>query len=283
MSEQSTMTGPPAPSGSSAGAGLSPRQRRNISRGVQYAVFVVLAALVVSLADWAAIREHFLDMKVAENLFPEIFTIALKNTVIYTVSGYVLGFFLGLVVALMRLSSAAPNRWIALVYIEVFRGLPAVLVFILLGLAVPTAFPGIRFPFDEYGVVAIALGLVSAAYMAETIRAGLQAVPRGQMEAARSLGMSYSRAMITVVIPQALRIVIPPLTNELILLFKDSSLVFAIGVTSATSELTKFGQDIATEYADSTPLLLAGATYLLITIPLSIVVRRLEARQAKAR
>ncbi|GGS53293.1 amino acid ABC transporter permease [Planobispora rosea] len=285
MSDQPKLTEPlPSPAGAvPGGAGLSPRQRQTISRGVQYVIFVVLVALVVSLADWAAIREHFLDMKVAENLFPEIFTVALKNTVIYTISGYVLGFFLGLLVALMRLSSAAPNRWVALVYIEVFRGLPAVLVFILLGLAVPTAFPGIRFPFDEYGVVAIALGLVSAAYMAETIRAGLQAVPKGQMEAARSLGMSYSRAMITVVIPQALRIVIPPLTNELILLFKDSSLVFAIGVTSATSELTKFGQDIATEYADSTPLLLAGATYLLITIPLGIVVRRLEARQAKAR
>jgi polar amino acid transport system permease protein len=263
--------------------GFSPRRKQQVSRVGQYTLLVgVLSALVLS-ADWASIQEHFFDMNVGRNVFPEIFTIALKNTVIYTVSGYALGFVLGLVAALMRLSSAAPNRWIALLYIEIFRGLPAVLIFLLLAFAVPVAFPGFAYPFGDYGLVAIALGLVAGAYMAETIRAGLQAVPRGQMEAARSLGMSYSRAMITVIIPQALRIVIPPLTNELVLLFKDSSLVFVIGVTFATSELTKFGSDLATEHADSTPLVLAGATYLLITVPLAFVVRRLEARQGAAR
>ena len=92
-------------------------------------------------------------------------------------------------------------------------------------MGVPLAFPGHGDPRRTYGKVALALGLVGAAYMAETIRAGIQAVPKGQMEAARSLGMSHGRAMVSIVIPQAFRIILPPLTNELVLLFKDSSLV----------------------------------------------------------
>ena len=85
-----------------------------------------------------------------------------------------------------------------------------------------------------FGSIAIGLGLTAAAYMAETIRAGIQAVPKGQMEAARTLGMSHFTAMRTIVIPQAFRIVIPPLTNELILLTKDSSLAYVLGVTAQT-------------------------------------------------
>lgn len=90
------------------------------------------------------------------------------------------------------------------------------MVFIALGFSVPLAFPGYAIPFDPLGPAALALGLVGGAYMAETIRARIQAVPKGQMEAARSLGMSQSRGMISIVIPQAFRIILPPLTNELI-------------------------------------------------------------------
>ena len=147
----------------------------------------------------------------------------------------------------------------------------------------PLAFPGLRFPFDPYGTVWLALGIVAAAYMAETIRAGIQAVPKGQMEAARSLGMSHSRAMVSVVVPQAFRIILPPLTNELILLTKDSSLVYLLGVTLPTRELAKFGRDSLNQYVSMTPILVAGLAYLIITVPLGYVVRRLEAQQAKAR
>ena len=93
------------------------------------------------------------------------------------------------------------------------------------------AFPDYEIPFGNLGIVTLALGLVGGAYMAETIRAGIQAVPKGQMEAARSLGMSHGRAMISVVVPQAFRIILPPLTNELILLTKDSSLVYILGLS----------------------------------------------------
>jgi polar amino acid transport system permease protein len=160
---------------------------------------------------------------------------------------------------------------------------PALLVLLLVGFGIPIAFGGVQFPGDVYGKVAVGLGLVAAAYMAETFRAGIQAVPKGQLEAARSLGMSQGRAMISIVVPQALRIIIPPLTNEAVMLCKDSSLVYAIGVTYATLEVTKYGSSQAIDMADSTPYLVAGATYLLITIPLGILVRRLEAKQARSR
>jgi polar amino acid transport system permease protein len=118
--------------------------------------------------------------------------------------------------------------------------------------------------------------------MAETIRAGIQAVPKGQTEAARSLGMSNGRAMISIIIPQAFRIILPPLTNELVLLFKDSSLVLFLGVTLEERELSKFGRDLASTTANSTPILVAGLCYLLVTIPLSFVVRRMESKAQEA-
>ncbi|MFC5805284.1 amino acid ABC transporter permease [Streptomyces formicae] len=262
---------------------LTRRQRRRVSQGVQYAVFVAAVVAVAVLADWDRLQNQFAQKDLASQLFPDIITIALRNTVIYTLSGFLFGLVLGMIVALMRLSSVAPYRWVASVYIELFRGLPALLIFIFVGVAVPLAFPGVEIPGGVYGKVALGLGLVAAAYMAETIRAGIQAVPKGQMEAARSLGFSHARAMVSVIIPQAFRIVIPPLTNELVLLFKDSSLVLFLGVTLDERELTKFGRDLASQTANSTPILVAGLCYLLVTIPLSFVVRRLEARTAKAK
>jgi polar amino acid transport system permease protein len=263
--------------------GTSPRQKRIVSQTIQYVVIGGVLLAIAFAADWKQVQASFANPDVAAKMLPELFTIGLVNTLTYTVSGYLLGFFLGLLVAMMRLSSVPVNRWLARGYIELFRGLPALLVFLLLAFGVPSAFPGFAMPFGKYGTVAVALGLVSAAYLAETFRAGIQAVPKGQVEAARSLGMSATRTMVTVVLPQAVRIVIPPLTNELILLFKDSSLVYVIGVTALTSELSKFGSDLANDNGNSTPLVVAGLTYLVITIPLSIVVGRLEQRQAKAR
>ncbi|UYQ66095.1 amino acid ABC transporter permease [Streptomyces peucetius] len=262
---------------------LTRRQRKRVSQAVQYAIFVAVLVVIGLKADWDRLQNQFAQKDLVSELFPDIITTALRNTVVYTVSGFLFGLVLGLVIALMRLSSVAPYRWVASVYIEIFRGLPALLIFIFVGVAVPLAFPGTEIPGGTYGKVALGLGLVAAAYMAETIRAGIQAVPKGQMEAARSLGFSHARAMVSVVIPQAFRIVIPPLTNELVLLFKDSSLVLFLGVTLQERELTKFGRDLASQTANSTPILVAGLCYLLVTVPLSFVVRRLEARADKAR
>lgn len=268
-----------------AGAEVRPRRRRltrsrrrTLSRGVQYAVFVAAVIAFAAAADWGRLQNQFAQADIARRMFPDVITLALKNTVLFTLTGFVVGLVLGMVIALMRLSSVGPYRWVAGVYIEIFRGLPALLIFIFVGVAVPLAFPGTEIIGGTYGKVALALGLVSAAYMAETIRAGIQAVPKGQMEAARSLGFSPARAMISIIVPQAFRIILPPLTNELVLLFKDSSLVLFLGVTLEERELSKFGRDLASQTANSTPILVAGLCYLLVTIPLGFVVRRMEAK-----
>ncbi|MFG3660674.1 amino acid ABC transporter permease [Streptomyces sp. NPDC047706] len=261
---------------------LTRRQRRSLSRGAQYVVFVGALIALAAGADWGRLANQFAQGDIARQMFPDVITLALKNTVLYTVSGFAVGLVLGMVLALMRLSSVGPYRWVAGVYIEIFRGLPALLIFIFIGVAVPLAFPGTEIPGGTYGKVALALGLVAAAYMAETFRAGIQAVPKGQMEAARSLGFSPARAMVSIILPQAFRIILPPLTNELVLLFKDSSLVLFLGVTLEERELSKFGRDLASQTANSTPILVAGLCYLLVTIPLGFVVRRMEAKAQEA-
>ena len=261
----------------------SPRQRAARWRLVQYALLVLLLAAVLLLADWAELKRAMFDPEIVRDQFPDVITIALSNTLIYTACGFTFGLVLGLVLALMRLSSVGPYRWLATGVIELFRGLPALVVFLALSVGVPLAFPDREIPGGNLGTVTLALGLVGGAYMAETIRAGIQAVPKGQMEAARSLGMSHSRAMLSVVVPQAFRIILPPLTNELILLTKDSSLVYVLGLSLTTQELTQFGREGLSQYVNLTPLFAAAMCYLLITIPLSIVVRRMEARAEKAR
>lgn len=259
----------------------SPRRRARVIRGVQYAVLAAVVLVVALTADWAQIRRAFLDPEVAAAQFPEVLSVALVNTVVFTLLGFGFGLALGLVLALMRLSSVGPYRWLATIYTEFFRGLPALLVFLAIGTGVPLAFPGTFL--NRYVTIMLALGLVGAAYIGETIRAGIQAVPKGQVEAARSLGMSQTRAMVTIVIPQAFRIILPPLTNELIMLTKDSSLAFLLGSTASQQELAQFGRQALTEYRSLTPVLVAGAAYLIITVPLGILVRRLEARTARSR
>ncbi|MGP4021635.1 amino acid ABC transporter permease [Saccharopolyspora sp. 5N708] len=261
-------------------SGLGRRQRARLNRGIQYGVLVVVILVAAVVADWGSIGRAFFNVDVAVAQFPEVITTALVNTIIYTALGFGFGLGLGILLALMKMSPVAPYRWIATGYIELFRGLPALLVFIALGFGVPIAF---QLRFDIYSTAMLALGLVGAAYMAETIRAGVQAVPRGQVEAARSLGMSPTRTMLTVVMPQAFRIILPPLTNELILLTKDSSLIYLLGLADTQYELAKFGRAALNEYASLTPLLVAGLCYLIITIPLSRVSDLLERKYGGVR
>jgi polar amino acid transport system permease protein len=253
---------------------LGRRQRRSAFRGAQYVLLLVIVVVFAFLANWGQIGRAFFDLDVAAKQFPDVITVALKNTIIFTALGFALGLGLGLLLALMRLSSVGPYRWFARGYIEFFRGLPALLIFLAVGVGVPIAFPDTHLPRNVS--IMIALGIVSSAYMAETIRAGIQAVPRGQVEAARSLGMSPTRAMITIVIPQAFRIVLPPLANELIMLTKDSSLAFLLGTTPAQQELAQFSRQALLEAKGLTPIVVAGLCYLVITIPLSILQQRLE-------
>lgn len=256
---------------------LSPRKRAQRIRMVQYAVLVALVVCAALFANWPQISHAFFEPELIGYTLFNGFAQALWHTVAYSAGGFVLGLAAGTLLALMRLSVVAPYRWLAAIYIEFFRGLPALVVFIAFSL-LPLAFSGLSMPFHPYGTAWAALGIVGSAYMAETIRAGIQAVPRGQVEAARSLGMTAGQAMRKITLPQAFRIMVPPLTNELIMLIKDSSLVFVIGLAAHSFELTKFGRAMANTNVNITPLVIAGLGYLVITLPLSFLVRRMEAK-----
>ncbi|MEX2549344.1 MAG: amino acid ABC transporter permease [Nitriliruptoraceae bacterium] len=259
---------------------MTKRQQQRLIRTILYLLFIAGVVVVVLLADWETTRRNFFNAELARQMFPDVLLIAARNTILYTFLAFSFGLAFGLLLALMRLSSIAPYRWLSTLYIEIFRGLPALLTIFLVGIGIPIAF-GTRWP--TLVTITLGLGIVAAAYMAETIRAGIEGVPKGQMEAARSLGMSYTWAMISIIIPQGFRIIIPPLTNELVLLIKDTSLLFVIGTTPATKELLKFGRDLLNTNANATPLIVVGAVYLMITVPLTQLVRVLERRNARSR
>lgn len=254
----------------------SPRRRAQVFRAVQYAVIVAGLVVLALVVDWSNVGESFFNVDAAKDIAATI-PRAFVNTLRYTLAGFAVGLSLGTVLALMRLSSVRLYRGAAIAYIEFFRGIPALLVVISFGYAVPIAL-GVQIGSVTLKA-ALALGMVAAAYIAETLRAGLQAVPRGQVEAARSLGMSHARTLGSVVVPQAFRIVLPPMTNEFILLTKDTSLVFLLGLATNQFDLTKIGRDALNNATGGlTPLFLIGACYLLITLPLGQLARYLEKR-----
>ncbi|MFO7300354.1 MAG: amino acid ABC transporter permease [Actinomycetes bacterium] len=264
---------------------LNERRVGSLTRGtvIAWVVTIVIVALVVAFADWERIGSNFFNVDEARRMLPQLLTVAAKNTLVYTVASFCFGFVIALCMALMRLSNFPPARAFALAYVELFRGLPALVTLILLAFGIPIAFPGVRIPGGQVGAAITGLSIVAGAYMAETIRGGIEAVPRGQMEAARSLGMSRGQTMASIIIPQAFRIMIPPLTNEFVLLIKDTSLIYVVGSTPATRELVKFARDFMSDRRNATPLTVIAIVYLLITLPLTYLVRRLEERLGKGR
>lgn len=254
---------------------MSPRKRAQYSRVVQYVVLVAVIVGVALSTDWSNMREQVFNLEAVRQMAPDI-PQAFINTVRYTFSAFAVAFVLGLVLALMKLSSVRLYRVLATGYVEFFRGVPALLVVLAFAFIVPVAF---QVKFDSVIVtIALALGMVSAAYLAETLRAGLQAVPKGQVEAARSLGMTSGQTMRGVVIPQAFRLVLPPITNEIVLLTKDTSLVYVMGLSLPDYELTRLARYTLNNVAVGglTAFVVVGIAYLMITIPLGLLTRWLE-------
>jgi len=264
------------------GRRLSRRQRVAYRRLLLYLILIVGIGAMAFLADWTKVQRAFFNVDLARTMWPGVLTIGAKNTVLYTSLAFGFGLVLALFLALMKISSVPPYRWLATGYIELFRGLPALVTILLVTFAIPIGF-GTQLGMSSIQRATLGLGLVAGAYMAETIRAGLQAVPRGQMEAARSLGMSHTTAMTFIVIPQAFCIIITPLTNELVLLIKDTSLLFLAGTTPLTVELTQFGRDAMSKTFNGTPLTVIAIAYLVITLPMTRVVAQLEKRAGRGR
>jgi len=258
--------------------------RRKLNRLGLYAVLVAVAALLAAAVDWGRVRANFWAPGQSKNWHDLILTGAVK-TLEYTAICFVLGLLFATVLALMKLSPVGPYRWLATAYVEFFRGLPALVVILACGFGVPIAFNW-QPPGGLIGAGLLGLIMVTAAYMAETLRAGIQAVPKGQTEAARSLGMSNGRTILTIVLPQAFRIVIPPLTNEFVLILKDTSLLYLIGVEINQRELSSVARDFTVSGATagtSTALTQVALLYLIITLPLTRLVASLEKRQQRAR
>ncbi|MBW3622526.1 MAG: ABC transporter permease subunit [Armatimonadetes bacterium] len=206
--------------------------------------------------------------------FRRMLPLLLRGAVItlqLALAGLVGGLVLGLVLALVRLGKVPVLRSLAVAYIEVVRGTPLLVQIFFIYFVLPEA--GIRLPQLATGMVAFSLN--SAAYIAEIFRAGIESIEAGQREAALALGLTERQAMRWVVLPQAFRRSIPPLTNEAVALLKDSSLVSIMGL----AELTRTGQELISRYANPFTLWPAvGLIYLCMTLPLTYLSRRLERR-----
>jgi len=248
----------------------------NVSKSqiIGYGILLLLLILFLYNADFERLQDKMFKTTLIIEQFPLIITQAARNTLIFTILGFSGGIILGLIIVSMRLSQLTLYRWFSIIYIDILRGLPALLVLIFIAFGLPIAL-GIRIP-GTYTRGSLALAIVSSAYIAEVLRAGIQAIPRGQEEAGRALGMKKLHVMQKIIFPQAFRIILPPLTNELVLLLKDTALISVIGVTPETKELTRFGRDGVNWSANATPLVVAGFVYLAITIPMTRIANWLE-------
>ena len=198
-----------------------------------------------------------------------------QNTLILTMIAVLMGFVLGSLVALLKMSRFRIVRFFTSVYIEVIRGTPILLQIYVFYFVLPQVFPFLNF--SSFVWVAISLCVNSAAYVSEVIRSGIQAVDKGQTEAARSLGMSKSQTMMKIILPQAIRNILPALGNEFIMILKETSLAstFFLG-DLMTSHKTVAGAT----YLQLESLFIVGTIYLCITFPLSKLVGWFEKRMS---
>ncbi|MBP1999836.1 polar amino acid transport system substrate-binding protein [Paenibacillus shirakamiensis] len=194
----------------------------------------------------------------------------IKYTLLLSVLGVIFGFVIGLFIALLRMNRIAVLRWVGMAYIEVLRGTPMLLQLFIIhyGLAISL---GINFTALESGIITLSIN--SSAYLAEIFRAGIQGVDRGQMEAARSLGMTHTQSFKTIILPQAIKSVLPAIGNEFITIIKESSIVSFIGVADLMFQ-TQVVRGLT--FAALNPLIIAGIIYFILTFGLSKLLGLLE-------
>src|SRR5215208_2221892 len=236
------------------------------------------------------IREYYFDFGIMGDSLGVVWDGFVFTIKLSVVSG-VLSLLWGLVLSVLRQlpgRALAPVRWVTIGYIDLFRGIPALLVLLLVSgflaagqadgslpewLGLPTWLG--QPTWFWYGVMG--LTLTYGAYMAEVYRAGIEAVPGGQMEAARSLGMSHGQSMRYVIVPQAVTKVIPPLLNDFIALMQDTSLVSVLGAV----EVVQAGRDVQSEVVNGSGLVFGAILFLIVTIPLARLVDYLIAREKR--
>ena len=214
----------------------------------------------------------FFNWSVLERSFP-ILLRGLGNTLLLGITAIVLGSALGVLICLMRLYAIKPLRLLAVLYVDLLRAMPVLVVLILIYYALP--FVGIVF--SSFVAAGIALSAVLAAYTAEVVRAGIEAVPKGQFEASEALGLRFWQTMHRVVLPQAVRIVIPPHASNCVSIIKDTSLASVVAMT----DLLKQATDAQALFANPSPLIGAAMIYVAILWPLVRFTSYLEKRAAR--
>lgn len=219
------------------------------------------------------IFDTFFNVPVLIRTFPLLMQ-GLWVTLQIGVVSIVVGLVLGLALALVRLYGPFWAQLLARAYINFMRSIPLLVLLIIIYYALP--FVGIRL--SPFLSAVSALSLVSAAYTAEIFRAGIEAIPRGQFEASSALGLSYRHMMVDVILPQAIRIVIPPLTNNCINVMKDTALASVVAMPDLLKQATQ-AQALA---ANPSPLIGAAIIYVAFLLPLVAAVSKLERSYAKA-
>ncbi len=199
----------------------------------------------------------------------------IKTTLIFTVIAVAQGVVLGTLVAMLKMSKFKIIRFIASVYIEVIRGTPILLQLYIFYFVLPELLPFLNL--SQFMWVAIAMCVNSAAYVSEVIRSGIQAVDKGQTEAARSLGLSQRQTMMKIILPQAIRNILPALGNEFIMILKETSLAstFFLGDLMTSHKIVS-----GATYLQFESLIIVGAIYLCITFPLSKLVAYFEKKMS---
>ncbi|MFF5495424.1 amino acid ABC transporter permease [Streptomyces aquilus] len=253
----------------------------------RYVSAVVVLALVGLLVNAFATADKIQWSAVGDYVFDDTVLKGAGRTLLISVLAMVMGVILGVVLAVMRLSKNPVTSWVAWVYIWFFRGTPVYVQLLLwfnLALIFPTLNLGPIYKDEMVDVMTpfmaalLGLGLNEAAYMAEICRAGLLAVDEGQTEASHALGMSHSKTLRRIVIPQAMRVIVPPTGNEFINMLKTSSLVYAVTYNELLRATSTIG---STSYAVMEMLFVACIWYLVMTSVFSVFQFYLERRYAR--
>ena len=213
---------------------------------------------------------------------PGLLVIGLWTTLEISVIATIAGIIIGIIGGVARISSNPALKWTSMVYVEIIRGSPLMVQILIWYFVFGTVINDLlaanglgRLPAFWYGVASLAC--VAGAYVTEIVRAGIQSIHRGQTEAARSLGMSYAQSMLHIILPQALRRILPPLAGQFISLIKDSSLLGIIAIR----ELTKAAREVVSASLQPFEVyFLAAILYLVLTFTLSMAVQKLEKRLA---
>lgn len=198
-----------------------------------------------------------------------------KVTLMISLVALIGSFFIGAIVAVMRIVPFAPLRWIAIAYVEFFRNIPLLVIVFFFYIGTPS----LGLQLSGFTAGTIGLTIYTSAFIAEAIRSGILSVPKGQMEAARSSGLNYGQTMRMVILPQAIKIVVPPIGNQFINLVKNSSILALIAGTELMYQADLIS---AKTYVVFDVYIFVALFYLIITIPLSFGVSYLEKRLANS-